>query len=89
VRKWKCTVCGYIYDESKEGVPFEDLPKDWTCPQCGAPKSAFIVIEGEETVSKAKTSVADKVVEQLVAYGIKRVFGIPGHSNLPLADAIR
>ena len=89
MRKWKCSVCGYIYDESKEGVPFEDLPKDWTCPQCGAPKSAFSVIEGEETVSKAKTSVADKIVEQLVAYGVNRVFGIPGHSNLPLTDAIR
>lgn len=89
MRKWKCSVCGYIYDESKEGVLFEDLPKDWVCPQCGAPKSAFSVIEGEETVSKAKTTVADKIVEQIVAYGVKRVFGIPGHSNLPLADAIR
>ncbi len=89
MRKWKCSVCGYIYDESKEGVRFEDLPKDWTCPQCGAPKSVFSVIEGKETVSKAKTSVADKIVEQLVAYGVKRIFGIPGHSNLPLTDAIR
>jgi pyruvate oxidase len=89
MRKWKCSVCGYIYDESKEGVPFEDVPKDWVCPQCGAPKSAFSVIEGEETVSKAKTSVADKIVEQLVAYGVQRVYGIPGHSNLPLTDAIR
>jgi pyruvate oxidase len=89
MRKWKCSVCGYIYDESKEGVPFEDLPKDWVCPQCGAPKSAFSVIEGEETLSRGKTSVADKIVEQLVAYGVKRIFGIPGHSNLPLTDAIR
>jgi pyruvate oxidase len=89
MRKWKCSVCGYIYDENKEGVPFEDLPKDWVCPQCGAPKSAFSVIEGKETVSKAKTTVADKIVEQLVAYGVQRVFGIPGHSNLPLTDAIR
>ncbi|MGD9344956.1 MAG: thiamine pyrophosphate-binding protein [Candidatus Aminicenantes bacterium] len=89
MRKWKCSVCGYIYDERKEGVPFEDLPKDWVCPQCGAPKSAFSVIEGEETLSQVKTSVADKIVQQLVAYGVKRVFGIPGHSNLPLTDAIR
>ncbi len=89
MRKWKCSVCGYIYDESKEGVLFEDLPKDWVCPQCGAPKSAFSMIEGEETISKSKTSVADKIVEQLVAYGVKRIFGIPGHSNLPLTDAIR
>ncbi len=89
MKKWKCSVCGYIYDESRDGVPFEDLSKDWTCPQCGAPKSAFSVIGSEATISQAKTTVADKIVEQLVAYGIKRIFGIPGHSNLPLTDAIR
>ena len=27
MRKWRCSVCGYIYDESKEGVPFEELPQ--------------------------------------------------------------
>ena len=89
MKKWKCSVCGYIYDESKENIPFEELPEDWTCPQCGAPKSAFSVIEGESTVIKGKTTVADKMVEQLVAYGVKRIFGIPGHSNLPLTEAIR
>lgn len=89
MRKWKCSVCGYIYDEAKEKIPFEDLPEDWTCPQCGAPKSAFQVIEGEETVTKSKTNVAEKIVEQLVAYGVKRVYGIPGDSNLPLTEAIR
>ena len=89
MRKWKCSVCGYIYDESKEEIPFEELPEDWTCPQCGAPQSAFSIIEGKETITGIKSSVADKIVEQLVAYGVKRIFGIPGHSNLPLTDAIR
>ena len=93
MKKWKCSVCGYIYDESQEGIPFTDLPEDWTCPQCGAPKSAFKVIAGEATTSPAKTTasanVAEKIVEQLVAYRVKRVYGIPGHSNLPLTDAIR
>jgi len=89
MRKWKCSVCGYIYDEAKEGIRFEDLPEDWTCPQCGAPKSAFQVIEGEETITKGKATVAEKIIEQLVAYGVKRIYGIPGDSNLPLTDAIR
>lgn len=89
MRKWKCTVCGYIYDEDKEGIPFEELPEDWTCPQCGAPKSAFQIIEGMDTTKHGKTNVAEKIVEQLVAYGVKRVYGIPGDSNLPLTDAIR
>lgn len=39
--KFKCTVCGWIYDEDKEGTPFEELPDDWVCPECGAPKDAF------------------------------------------------
>jgi len=89
MKKWKCTVCGYIYDEAKEGIPFTELPKDWTCPQCGAPKSAFIQIEGEKTITGAASTVADKIVEQLAAYGVKRVYGIPGDSNLPLTEAIR
>ncbi len=38
---FKCTICGYIYDESKEGTPFNDLPDDWVCPVCNAPKSVF------------------------------------------------
>ena len=39
--KYVCQVCGYVYDEDKESVPFESLPEDWTCPLCKAPKSAF------------------------------------------------
>ena len=41
VKKWVCGVCGYIYDEAKEGVPFEALPEGWVCPLCGAGKSVF------------------------------------------------
>jgi pyruvate oxidase len=89
MKKWKCAVCGYIYDEAREGIPFEELPSDWTCPQCGAPKSAFSIIEGEDITSGAKPTVAEKIVEQLVAYGIRRVYGVPGQSNLPLTEAIR
>ncbi len=35
-----CSVCGYIYDEAKEGK-WEDLPADWKCPICKAGKDAF------------------------------------------------
>ena len=45
--KYRCTVCGHIYDEEREGVKFADLPDTWTCPTCGAPKSKFVpVVEG-------------------------------------------
>jgi hemerythrin-like domain-containing protein/rubredoxin len=47
--KWRCTVCGYIYDPMKgdpeHGIKprtsFQDLPSDWTCPVCLAKKDAF------------------------------------------------
>jgi flavin reductase (DIM6/NTAB) family NADH-FMN oxidoreductase RutF/rubredoxin len=47
--KYKCTVCGYIYDPElgdpdggiKPGTPFEEIPDDWVCPVCGAAKSDF------------------------------------------------
>lgn len=38
---YRCTVCGWIYDEGKEGTPFNDLPDEYTCPVCNAPKDAF------------------------------------------------
>ncbi len=39
--RYKCAVCGYIYDEEAEGVPFAQLPGNWVCPLCRAAKSAF------------------------------------------------
>lgn len=38
---WKCSICGYEYNEAAEGTPFGDLPDDWKCPVCNAPKDAF------------------------------------------------
>ena len=43
--KYKCTVCGYIYDEEKEGVRFEELPEEWVCPLCGVGKELFELVE--------------------------------------------
>lgn len=49
MEKWECTACGYVYDPEKgdpdnginPGTSFEDLPEDWTCPQCGVTKDLF------------------------------------------------
>ena len=51
--KFKCTVCGYIYDPElgdpergvSPGTMFSDLPEDWVCPVCGAPKGEFNPVE--------------------------------------------
>lgn len=47
--KWRCVVCGYVYDEEKgdsghgiaPGTKFESLPADWVCPICGASRELF------------------------------------------------
>ena len=42
MKKYVCKVCGYVYDpENNNGVAFEDLPEDWTCPMCGVGKDQF------------------------------------------------
>jgi rubredoxin len=53
VKKYRCTICGYIYDPEQgddsqsvqSGTPFEKLPDDWTCPLCGATKDQFEPID--------------------------------------------
>jgi len=53
VRKYRCIICGYIYDPAEGdpdsdvsvGTNFEDLPDNWVCPVCGAPKEDFEPIE--------------------------------------------
>jgi flavin reductase (DIM6/NTAB) family NADH-FMN oxidoreductase RutF/rubredoxin len=47
--KYKCTICGYIYDPElgdpdggiQPGTPFEKIPDGWVCPVCGAAKDMF------------------------------------------------
>ncbi len=47
--KYKCLLCGYVYDPAvgdpdngiDPGTSFEDIPDDWVCPECGAGKEDF------------------------------------------------
>ena len=49
MQSYRCIVCGYIYNPAEgdpdnniqPGTAFEDLPEDWTCPECGAGKEDF------------------------------------------------
>lgn len=53
MKRWMCITCGFIYDEAEgrptEGIPpgtrWEDVPDDWICPDCGTPKSDFVMEE--------------------------------------------
>jgi len=50
---YKCSVCGYIYDESvgipekgiAPGTKWQDIPEGFVCPLCNAPKTAFKLLE--------------------------------------------
>ena len=53
MKKWQCIVCGYIYDEAigdeeegfAPGTPWDDIPEDWICPECGVSKEDFEMVE--------------------------------------------
>ena len=53
----QCIVCGFIYDEAAgmpeeglaPGTRWQDIRDDWSCPECGASKADFHVIEVSET----------------------------------------
>ena len=49
MKKYICDVCQWVYDPAQgdadgnipPGTPFENLPDDWVCPECGADKDQF------------------------------------------------
>jgi pyruvate oxidase/acetolactate synthase-1/2/3 large subunit len=87
--RYRCTVCNYVYDEVKEGKKFSDLPKEWVCPVCGAPKSVFVLLTEEVAEKKIEHTVSEVLINQLAEWGVQYVFGIPGTSTLGVVDAIR
>ena len=44
MKKYVCTVCGYVYDEAAgiaPGTRWEDVPEEFECPLCGVGKDQF------------------------------------------------
>ena len=64
MKKYRCKICGHIYDEAIEKVKFEDLPEDWKCPLCGAPKSLFEEVVQEQNVSKEEIKTELREIEK-------------------------
>lgn len=62
--KYKCSVCGYIYDEEKEGKPFSELTE---CPVCMQPVSEFRKVEDDNPVVRNYRYM--KEIQQMAATG--------------------
>lgn len=53
MKAYMCVICGFVYDEAKgvpeQGIPpgtkWADVPENWTCPDCGASKSDFELVQ--------------------------------------------
>ena len=53
MKKYMCLICGWIYDEEKgwseddipPGTSWDDVPSTWVCPECGAIKEDFEMVE--------------------------------------------
>jgi len=53
MKRWRCIICDFVYDE-REGIPdqgiaagtrWQDVPDSWICPDCGAQKKDFDMVE--------------------------------------------
>ncbi len=117
---YHCSICGYIYDESTQDTPFNQLDDNWRCPICEMGKNVFVQKEDtpaapapsvESAAATAAASPAtthtsstaaeptpennipstksDLLIQQLEQEGLRWVFGMVGHSNLGISEALR
>jgi pyruvate oxidase len=94
---YRCEVCYYEYREDEQGLPWDDLHEGWVCPVCDSQKPLFKRIDEppdpSAPVSPADDgpdrTISDIMVETMINWGVTQVFGMVGHSNLGLAEAIR
>ena len=64
---YRCTVCGYEYDEASEGKSWDSLPDDWICPVCGVGKELFEKIQTEEAPIKQEEARAPQPADTSAA----------------------
>ena len=58
---YRCSVCGYVYDEEKEGRPFTELKE---CPVCKQPPSKFETVSEEKSKPEAKPVTGDLAYDE-------------------------
>ena len=55
--RFECRICWYGYDPAQgdpvaqiePGTPFDELPENWCCPNCEAPRVQFLLIDTDQT----------------------------------------
>ena len=53
MKKYMCLICGFMYEEAaglpeegiEPGTRWDDIPLSWRCPDCGAGKEDFEMVE--------------------------------------------
>ena len=65
--KYICQICGYVYDDAKEKVPFAELPDTWKCPLCRAGKSDFKPEDIRPEIPKAPVQNMEHDLKELSA----------------------
>jgi len=61
-----CQICGYVYDEDKEGKKFEDLTEEFKCPECKVGrKSDFKLVEPITEEVSESTEVSDEETDDI------------------------
>ncbi len=84
-KRWICKICGYIHEGNE--------PPE-ICPVCSAGPEEFeeeLQTTGSDTSQESaeNKTISDVIVEALWGCGIHHVFGMVGHSNLGMAEALR
>ncbi|MGC8651221.1 MAG: rubredoxin [Minisyncoccia bacterium] len=70
--QYKCSVCGYVYDEEgidpitgEKNIPWSELPEDWICPKCNAPKADFKPAEEDLSSDDSYTDYDEEDTDDL------------------------
>lgn len=63
---YKCLVCGYQYQSSKEAKAWDELGDDWSCPACSADRQHFLAEKTEEQSSTL--SLAEEIESDSIDY---------------------
>jgi [NiFe] hydrogenase assembly HybE family chaperone len=71
----ECKICWTPYDPTQgddyrqveAGTAFLDLPQDWSCPNCSAPKEQFMVLEDPGSTAAAETLAIEEATGRLMA----------------------